>query len=101
MEGLSVTLVEALACGIPVVATAVGAHPDILRDHENAVLVKVRDPISLAQGLLCLLTDRELAEKVSRGGRILFEERLEIGCIESEFHDVYESLFRRPVESVR
>jgi glycosyltransferase involved in cell wall biosynthesis len=94
MEGLSVTLVEALAHGIPVVATAVGAHPDILRDHENALLVNVRDRLSLAQGLLRLLSDRDLAEKVGRGGRMLFEECLEISRVEAHFHDIYEDLFR-------
>jgi glycosyltransferase involved in cell wall biosynthesis len=95
IEGLSVTLVEALAHGIPVVATPVGAHPDILRDHENAVLVAVKDVVSLAQGLRRLLLDSNLAEKVGRGGRMLFEECLEIGRVEAQFHDIYEDLFRK------
>jgi glycosyltransferase involved in cell wall biosynthesis len=86
--------VEALSHGVPVVATAVGAHPDILRDRENAILVRIRDAESLAEGLRCLLDDRSLAEKVGRGGRKLFEECLEISEIEKHFHDIYEDLLQ-------
>lgn len=100
VEGLSVTLVEGLSHGIPVVATAVGAHPDILRDRENAILVKTRDVDSLAEGLRCLLADRNLAEKVGRGGRMLFEQCLEIGGIETHFHDIYQELLQ-PAKSGR
>jgi glycosyltransferase involved in cell wall biosynthesis len=94
VEGLSITLLEAMSHGVPVVATAVGAHPDILRDRENAVLVKPRDVKSLAEGLRDLLVDRSLAERVGRGGRMLFEECLEIRGIETRFHDIYEDLIR-------
>jgi glycosyltransferase involved in cell wall biosynthesis len=94
MEGLSVTLVEALAHGIPVVATLVGAHRDILRDRENAVVVTPQSSTSLARGLLALLTDREFAESVGRGGRKLFIEYLEIGQMEKQFHGVYEALLQ-------
>ena len=96
MEGLSVTLVEALAHGIPVVATAVGAHPDILRHRENAILVEARDAGSLAQGLRSLLIDPDLAERIGHAGRMVFEECLEIGRIEERFHDIYEVLLRNP-----
>jgi glycosyltransferase involved in cell wall biosynthesis len=92
VEGLSVTLVEGLSHGVPVVATAVGAHPDILRDRENAVVVKTHDVESLAEGIRTLLVDRSLAENVGRGGRKLFEECLEIGGIETRFHDIYQEL---------
>ena len=93
VEGLSVTLVEGLSHGVPVVATAVGAHPDILRDRENAIVVKTHDVESLAEGIWSLLNDRSLAEKVGRGGRKLFEECLEdVGGIETRFHDIYQEL---------
>jgi glycosyltransferase involved in cell wall biosynthesis len=94
MEGLSVTLIEALAQGVPVVATLVGAHADILRDHENAIVVTPKDPVSLAQGLRCLLLDGDLAGRIGRTGRILFEQCLEIGRVESHVHDIYDELLQ-------
>ncbi len=94
LEGLSVTLVEALAHGIPVIATPVGAHPDILRDGENCVLVKVGDAASLAQGLQRLLQDQGLAQRIGQGGRVLFEQRLDIGLMEEQFDEIYRGLLR-------
>lgn len=53
--------VEALACGTPVVATAVGGVPEIVRDGENGLLVPRRDAEALASALTALGSDPELA----------------------------------------
>jgi glycosyltransferase involved in cell wall biosynthesis len=59
--------VEALACGAPVVATAVGGVPEIVRDGENGLLVPRRDAEALASALTALGSDRELAARLRDG----------------------------------
>jgi glycosyltransferase involved in cell wall biosynthesis len=46
---------EAMACGVPVVATAVGTAPDFIRDGETGWLAGVHDPFGLARGMAALL----------------------------------------------
>jgi len=59
-ENFPHTLVEALAVGTPVVATAVGGVPEIVRDGENGLLVPPGDPAALAAALRRFLGDAEL-----------------------------------------
>lgn len=50
-EGTPVTLIEAMAAGVPIVATAVGGVPDLLRHGDRGELVPPRDPAALADGI--------------------------------------------------
>ncbi|MBA3245181.1 MAG: glycosyltransferase family 4 protein, partial [Actinobacteria bacterium] len=63
-ENFPHTLVEALAVGTPVVATAVGGVPEIVRDGENGLLVPPGDPGALASTLRRLLGDPDLQERL-------------------------------------
>lgn len=95
LEGLSVTLVEALAHGLPVVATPVGAHADLLRDGDNAVVVPPADVAALSAGLARLFDNPALAERIGQGGRQLFQAELEIGQIETQFAAIYQDILDR------
>jgi glycosyltransferase involved in cell wall biosynthesis len=64
----------ALALGLPVVATRVGALPELLRDGESALLVPPESPGDLAAALVRLLGDAALRERLARGGLRLAEE---------------------------
>ena len=68
-EGLGRIVVEALCRGRPVVATRVGGITDLVRDGENGLLVPSNDPAALADALVRVLTDRELAERLAAGSR--------------------------------
>jgi glycosyltransferase involved in cell wall biosynthesis len=67
-EGFGLMLVEAMAAGRPIVATAVGAIPEVVVDGETALLVPPRDPPALAQALLALLRDPTRASEMGRKG---------------------------------
>jgi len=69
VEGFGISLVEASACGLPVVAGNSGGIPDAVRDGETGFLVPPEDPAALAGAISRLLADTELARRVGAAGR--------------------------------
>ncbi len=69
VEGFGISLVEASACGIPVVAGNSGGIPDAVRDGETGFLVPPEDPAALADAITRLLADRDLAQRIGAAGR--------------------------------
>lgn len=68
-EGSPNVLLEAMAAGVPVVATAVGGVPEIVADGESALLVDKGNPAALAAALGRLLEDRELGGRLAAAAR--------------------------------
>ena len=68
-EGMPITVLEAMAHGKPVVATAVGGTPELVADGETGVLVPPRDPERLAAAIRELLDDPEKARRLGEAGR--------------------------------
>jgi glycosyltransferase involved in cell wall biosynthesis len=69
-EGSPNALLEAMAAGLPIVATAVGGVPEIAADDVNALLVAPRDPEGLAQAVNSLLGNRERCERLGTMARL-------------------------------
>ena len=89
-EGMPNALLEAMAGGLPIVATRVGGIPFLLR-KENGLLVQSGDSDSLAEGLLRFLRDPDLAQGMGRAGR----ERVERNFSLSAMIAAHEELFLR------
>src|SRR5437879_3843603 len=69
IEGMSQTLLEAMALGLPVVASDYGGNPDLVRSGETGLLVPPLDPAAWARALARLLGDAGLARRLARAGR--------------------------------
>jgi len=74
-EGSPNVLLEAMAAGVPVVATAVGGVPELVENEESALLVRPGDSATMAEAIGRLLADRELAERLARNAAVAVKAR--------------------------
>jgi glycosyltransferase involved in cell wall biosynthesis len=92
-EGLSIALLEAMAVGTPPVVTDAGGSAEVVADGEHGLVVPPRDADALASGIVAVLCDPELRERLGRGARAraaVFDIRRSVRRAE----DVYERLLR-------
>ena len=68
-EGLSNSLLESMASGVPAIATRVGGNPEVIEDGVTGLLVPPRDAGGLADAMCRLLSDRDLAARFGEAGR--------------------------------
>lgn len=88
----SIVSLEAMACGTPVIASAVGGVPEIVREGVNGCLIPARDAPALARATLRLMGDPALRQRLARGAR----ETVEAGFSQARFIEdhlrLYESI---------
>ena len=91
-EGLGMAFLEAMAAGLPIVATPVGGIPDFLKDGETGLFCKVGDPEDIAAKINRILSDDNLRNRLILNGRRLVEEKYTWGKIADQFKNLYNSL---------
>ncbi len=88
IDNMPVTVIEAAAFGLPIVATRVGGIPDLLRHEYSGLLVDDDDSAQMAAAVRRLIASQELSRKLSEGGRALAES-----CAWPAVHDRWRQLF--------
>jgi glycosyltransferase involved in cell wall biosynthesis len=100
-EGLSVIALEAMATGLPVVATDVGGIPEIVRDGETGLLVPPDDPSALARAVTMLLSDADLASRLAGAGARLVREELSVEKMVERTEALYRDVLRERADGRR
>jgi glycosyltransferase involved in cell wall biosynthesis len=93
-EGLSNALMEAMASSLPIVATAVGGNPELVRPRENGLLVPFGDARALAGALVQMLSDPAAAAEMGRRGRMRIESELTL----EKMAEGHGALYRRALD---
>ncbi len=89
-EGLSIALLEAMAHGLAIVATPVGAHGEVIEDGKNGLLVRPGDPAALTAALRRVIDDADLRRRLGRAARARFEEKYQIARTAALFRATYQ-----------
>ena len=100
-EGLPIACLEALAAGVPVVATDVGGTADVVTHGRNGLLVPVARPEALAQAVVSLLQNEDARQRMAHAARASLGEEYDVERMVAETERWYEQLLRAPVCAVQ
>lgn len=100
-EGLPMSVLEAMAAGLPVVTTPVGGIPEAVTDGVEGFLVAPGDTVALGRALARLVNDPELARQMGAAGRRKVETVFASDIIMPQLERMYRELGAEPVEPVR
>jgi glycosyltransferase involved in cell wall biosynthesis len=91
MDGIPVSLMEAMATGLPVVATSISGIPELVIDGQTGILVAAGDVQALASAIVRLCEEPELGVRLARRARSLVVERFNIEVESDRLASLFES----------
>jgi glycosyltransferase involved in cell wall biosynthesis len=94
-EAFGISLVEAMACGLPVIATPVGAIREIVTEGQDGLLVQPGDGDGLLQALETLLADSELSWRLSQAARVTAHDCYSSMAVNERYMTLFRSVLRQ------
>jgi len=94
-EGLPRSIIEAMACGNPVIGTDVGGMRELIGDGKNGYLVKAGDSLSLQRKLEALIADESLRREMGLAGLAMAQQHHDIRVMMARYQDLYRELAGR------
>jgi glycosyltransferase involved in cell wall biosynthesis len=91
-EGLPTSLLEAMACGVPVIATGVGGIPEVVNDGKNGFIVPIKNPEAIANSVIKLLENQKSRKKMGKIARKTIEENYSWDSIASKALEYYRTI---------
>jgi glycosyltransferase involved in cell wall biosynthesis len=88
-EGISLTLLEAMSCGLPVVATRVGGNPEVVTEGQTGTLVPPANPEALAHAMLQMHADFAGGQRMGQAGRRRVERHFEVRRMVADYEALY------------
>jgi sugar transferase (PEP-CTERM/EpsH1 system associated) len=95
-EGISNTILEAMATSLPIVATRVGGNPELIEDGLTGRLVPPANSDAMAQAVVAYLSDPVSARRHGRAARLAVERKFALGRMVKAYEQLYESLLPGP-----
>lgn len=92
LEGLGVSLLQAAASGLPIVASRVGGLPEIVRHGRNGYLVPAANPVAIAEAVSALLKDPLLAQRFGQAGREMVRSNFSLEAMVAGNLAVYQAV---------
>lgn len=96
-ESFGVSILEAEACQIPVVASNVGGIPEVVKDGSTGFLIKPGDSKAIADKLIKLIENKELREEMGRQGRIFVEKNYDWKHCVDQMHRLYLDICKKRI----
>lgn len=90
MEAISLSALEAMACGKPVISTNVGGMPQIISENKTGLLVEPRNEIELSKAIMKLVNNSELREQIGKNSRRFVEKTYSWASIANETELIYD-----------
>ena len=94
-EGIGGVVLEAMAAGVPVVTAAAGGLDEVVQDGVNGILTPVRRSDALAEGILSILRDEDLARRLTEAGRRTVADSFSVDRMVEETLALYEDILSR------
>jgi len=94
-EGLSLAIMEAMAVGMPVIATSVGGNPELILGGENGFLVPSQDAPALSSRIGELISRRDVIKPMGDKGRTIAREKFSLEAMIQNYQDLYQILLKR------
>ncbi len=93
-EGLPYILLEAMAAELPIIVTEAGGIPEIIKSHENGIMVTQRDPAQLAHAITGLLANPSIAREIEKTAHDAVRHSFNLRTMVKKTEEVYEKIAR-------
>jgi glycosyltransferase involved in cell wall biosynthesis len=97
-EGLSIALLEAMAAGKPIVATNIGSNSEVIKDGVSGLLVPSKDSKALAEAVMKILLNPDLAKKLGNSARVVYQNYYTEDRMLNEYVKLYISLYKLKIK---
>jgi len=93
-EGLPGALLEAMSCGLPIIATDVRGNKDLINNRENGIIIPTRSPKKMAEAINILIEDENLRKKLGKNARKTIEQKYTWSEVSNNILRCYELLLK-------
>lgn len=94
-EGLSLAILEAMACGVPIVATKIGGTPEVIVDGENGYLAPCGFPERIENGIMRIFSNKELHQKMSANCLKLAKDNFSLDRMTADYEELYRKMLNK------